>query len=95
MAIDGHGRLAVGTPDTLRIVDYATNRVISEPRVSIQTPPFVDFAAEGGFVVYADAGGIVRRHDLDPAAIFDRARARVTRPFTEDECQRYLGRPCN
>lgn len=94
IALDGHGRLATGTADTVRVVDYLTDRVISETGVSISTPPFLDFGPDGGFVVYADAGDVVRRHDLEPSVIVERARARVTRPLTETECLRYLGRPC-
>jgi hypothetical protein len=37
----------------------------------------------------------VRVWALDPERLLEIARDRVTRALTDDECQRYLQRPCS
>ncbi|MDH3293611.1 MAG: WD40 repeat domain-containing protein, partial [Acidimicrobiia bacterium] len=44
--------------------------------------------------VYVHDLGYVTAHTLDVAELISIAQATVTRPMTDDECTRYLGRPC-
>ncbi len=94
LALDGRGRLAITALNSLLVFDIDTGRLIAQPAVTIDTPPFATFTADGDALFYADRGPVLRRLELDTAALVDRAREKVTRPLTIEECRRYLGGAC-
>jgi WD40 repeat protein len=49
----------------------------------------VEFSPDGGFLLYND-GGVLRRYYIDTDNLIALAENRLTRPFTDAECRRYL-----
>jgi WD40 repeat protein len=52
------------------------------------------FSPDGRYVASSSIDGTVRVWILDIDELLDVASARVTRPLTAEECQRYLHHPC-
>jgi DNA-binding SARP family transcriptional activator/WD40 repeat protein len=50
---------------------------------------FVTMSPDGTVLYYPDRGAVLRRALLDPGELVAFARSRVTRDFTEQECERY------
>lgn len=75
----------------IRFWDIATGERVLELRTdpSHLTAPLL-FSPDGSYLLYND-GGVLRRYPLDNDALIELAHSRLTREFTVDECQQYLG----
>jgi hypothetical protein len=57
--------------------------------------PTVAFVNDGDEIRAASLEGIVRGYVLDELELLEIAREEPDRDMTEEECQRYLRRPCD
>jgi DNA-binding SARP family transcriptional activator/WD40 repeat protein/energy-coupling factor transporter ATP-binding protein EcfA2 len=68
------------------LTEFRTDRIDAAPVGS----PWVEFSPDGEYLLYADAGGILRKYLLDTDDLVELAEQRLTRGFTAAECDRYL-----
>jgi WD40 repeat protein len=97
VALSEDGRLATaGNGDgRVRLWDIETGGLLVEFRTDrIDAPavgsPWVEFSPDGEYLMYADAGGILRRYLLDNDDLVELAQDRLTRGFSAAECAGYL-----
>jgi WD40 repeat protein len=69
------------------LVEFRHNRV-DGPALGI---PWVQMSPDASFLLYGDAGGIIRRFPLDSDDLIELAQSRVTRGLTPHECQQHFG----
>ena len=89
------------TPDGLRIITSGTDGLSKVWEAVTGRELFLlsghddaildlDLLSDGSRMVTASADGTVNFYFLDPADLYTYAQTRVTRPLTDEECQRYL-----
>lgn len=94
-AIDVHGGLvAAASPGAVDLVDLHTG----EPRFELATghergAVDLSFSPDGRHLATAGADGTVRLFAMGIDDLLDLARERLTRTFTETECQEFLHVP--
>lgn len=90
ITVDGP-HLATSSHGLLSVWDIETGRLLFQPPVQIETPPFSDFTPDGRSLIFVDGEYELRRLILDPEELVQHARQRLTREFTDAECNTYLG----
>ncbi len=94
IAISANGVLATSAFDSsfIRLWDFHTGRLITELRTSLDgsSPPHLNFSPDGSYLLYPDAGHVLRKFFLDTQQLIELAESRVVRGLTDDECRRYL-----
>jgi WD40 repeat protein len=87
--------LAGAGPDPVtNLWDLDSGRIVRRFHGAIYPARDVTFL-QGGRVLHVASGeGVQRRYLLDPLELLDLARDMVGREITDEECRRYLGRPC-
>jgi DNA-binding SARP family transcriptional activator/WD40 repeat protein len=76
----------------IRLWDLRSGDLVVELRTTLDgsSPPHLNFSPDGTYLLYPDAGQVLRRFPLDTARLVELAETRVTRDLTVDECRRYL-----
>jgi serine/threonine protein kinase/WD40 repeat protein len=74
--------------------DLETGLIDRRLEGSVYWPQEVVFIDEGRQILVMSTEGILRGYHLDPEELLQAARDAVGREMTEQECQRYLHRPC-
>jgi WD40 repeat protein len=94
IAITAEGVLASSAFDSpfIRLWDIHSGELLAELRTGLDgsSPPQLNFSPDGDYLLYPDAGNVLRKFYLDTDHMVELARSRVTRSLTEDECRRYL-----
>ena len=85
----GPNVFATAHADAIRTWDRATNELWFELPVDGSVVPDVAISPDGSTLMYLDADGVIKRMLLNPDELVAFARSRVTRDFTEQECERY------
>jgi WD40 repeat protein len=99
LALNGDGTLlaSAGYDGVVRVWDVASRALLHEIPVSQGEPGVggVDFIDQDGhLLVTANATGELRKVTIDTDELLDIARHRITRGFTETECNTYRIDPC-
>jgi WD40 repeat protein len=79
-----------GLDGTVRLWDVETWEEISVMTDQDHALEGVDFSPDGRYVVAAGSDGIVRVFIVSVEELMEVARSRLSRDFTNTECQRYL-----
>jgi WD40 repeat protein len=94
IALTADGVLATSAFDSpfIRLWDIHTGGLLAELRTGLDgsSPPQLNFSPDGSYLLYPDAGNVLRKFYIDTDHLVDLARTRVTRPLSEDECRRFL-----
>jgi DNA-binding SARP family transcriptional activator/WD40 repeat protein len=94
VAITSSGLVAVSAFDSdfIRIWDVNTGDLVAELRTGLDgaSPPHLNFASDGSYLLYPDAGQLLRRFPLDVDVLVELAETRVSRELTDAECRRHL-----
>jgi WD40 repeat protein len=97
LAMNDSGILATASVGDgfVRLWDIASGKL----ELELKTDPAggwspVEFSPDGKTLLYND-GGVLRRYFLDTNQLIALAENRLTRPFTDDECRRYLSGRCS
>jgi WD40 repeat protein len=94
IALTADGVLATSAFDSpfIRLWDIHTGGLLAELRTGLDgsSPPQLNFSPDGSYLLYPDAGNVLRKFSLNTDHLVDLARTRVTRPLSEDECRRFL-----
>jgi WD40 repeat protein len=76
----------------IRLWDVDTGDLVAELRTGLDgaSPPHSKFSPDGDYLLYPDAGNVLRRLPVDVDQLVELAERRVFRELTVDECRRYL-----
>jgi serine/threonine protein kinase/WD40 repeat protein/DNA-binding SARP family transcriptional activator len=91
---DGDMLAGAGPGHFAYVWEMDTGRLVRRMQGSVYAPMGVAFANDGSELLVLATEGVLRRYLLDPVELVELARQKVTRDFTEEECQRYLQRSC-
>ena len=91
---DGRYLAGGGPGPVVYIWDLRSGEIIRRLGRAIGRPT-VAYVNGGAEIRSASLEGIVRGYVVDPVVLLDIARAEVGRELTDDECRRYLHRPCD
>ncbi|HEX6131314.1 MAG TPA: AAA family ATPase, partial [Actinomycetota bacterium] len=91
---DGSTVATAGSDGTVRIWDAATGALRLTLRGHHGAVTDVAFSPDGTMLVSSGRDGVGRIWALELDALIGLARDELTRGFTEDECRRFLHRPC-
>ncbi len=94
IALSTGGTLATAGLDStsVRLWDWRTGDLVVEiPADAVGgPPPKLAFSPDGRYLLYTDAGNVLRKFLLDFDDLVELARSRLTRTLTDDECRRHL-----
>jgi WD40 repeat protein len=95
-ALTADGVLATGAfgASVIRLWDIHSGGLMVEVHTGIDdfAPPHLNFSPDGSYLLYPDAGNVLRKFHLDPDRLIALAKERVTRELTPDECRQHLDR---
>jgi WD40 repeat protein len=92
VAVSSDGTLATAGFDSVyRLWDFPTGDLMLELNVGrLAGFPSIGFSPDGSYLLYQDAGRVLRRYNLDLDVLVELAESRLTRTLTDAECQTYL-----
>ncbi|HUH08790.1 MAG TPA: PQQ-binding-like beta-propeller repeat protein, partial [Egibacteraceae bacterium] len=94
IALTAEGVLATSAFDSpfIRLWNVHSGELLAELRTALDgsSPPQLNFSPDGTYLLYPDAGNVLRKFPLDVDRLAELARSRVTRTLTVDECRRHL-----
>lgn len=97
IAVTADGVVATSAFDSafIRLWNIHTGDLITELRTDLDgsSPPQLNISPTGEYLLYPDAGQVLRKFFLDTDQLIDLAESRLTRDLTDEECRRYLDRP--
>lgn len=92
---DGELLAGAGPGPFVHLWETGQGRLDRRLRGFVYQPMGVAFVEGGSELLALATEGVLRRYLIDPSDMVELARDQVSRDLTEEECQRYLNRPCD